>query len=192
VTEDEKGFSYQWENGEVMKRLNVGCGTDVREGWVNVDACFLKGVDQVVNLDHYPWPFNTEEFDSILCKSVIEHLEDFPRAMKELHRITRKGGTIEITVPHYTSTDAYGDPTHQRIFSSLTFLFFKKKHDREYYFDFLFDDVKVKIKFLKKPVFFYNPLLELLVNINDNTRLYYETSPLSVFPAQSLLIRIRK
>jgi ubiquinone/menaquinone biosynthesis C-methylase UbiE len=123
--EDEKGFSHQWESGEVMKRLNLGCGIDVRKGWVNVDVCFLQGVDQVVNLNHYPWPFNKEEFDSILCKSLIEHLEDFLRAMKELHRITQKGGRLRAPCPT-TLLQIPMETPPTKFFFSLTFLFFKK------------------------------------------------------------------
>ena len=39
-------------------RLNLGCGRDVREGYVNVDSLRLSGVDVVTDLFKMPWPWD--------------------------------------------------------------------------------------------------------------------------------------
>lgn len=38
------------------RRLNIGCGLDVRPGWVNIDRVDYGG-NQLCDLNRYPWPF---------------------------------------------------------------------------------------------------------------------------------------
>jgi SAM-dependent methyltransferase len=45
-------------------------------------------------------PFADETFDVVVSIEVIEHLENHARFMRELLRVTRKGGTIIITTPN--------------------------------------------------------------------------------------------
>lgn len=37
-------------------KINLGCGTDIKPGWVNVDIAKLDGVDIVHDLDELPLP----------------------------------------------------------------------------------------------------------------------------------------
>jgi len=39
-------------------KLNIGCGKDIKEDYVNLDSVKLPEVDVVHNLDKYPWPLN--------------------------------------------------------------------------------------------------------------------------------------
>ena len=111
-----------------MKKLNLGCGKDIKEGWVNLDIADLEGVDIVFDLNNLPLPFKDNEFDYILCNDIIEHILDYIPLMKELHRILKDGAIIEIKVPHYTYSRAYADPTHVRYFSMELFDFFVRKN----------------------------------------------------------------
>lgn len=172
-----------------MKRLNVGCGTDIKKGWINLDVAKLKGVDVVHDVEKIPWPFKKEEFDEIVCQDLLEHVELVP-VLKETHRILKKGGRLKIRVPHFTSTHNFEDPTHKRMFASRTFVFFvrKGKMQRDYYFDFGFSKLgSVRITFDKKGILFLNALVESFINISEVIRLYYEFSFLSrIFPAQNV------
>ena len=38
-------------------KLNLGCGLLAEEGFLNVDILDLPTVDQVINLDVFPYPF---------------------------------------------------------------------------------------------------------------------------------------
>lgn len=54
-------------------RLNLGCGRDIREGWVNSDFIQGPGVDVVADLEkRLPWDDNT--FYEILISHTLEHL----------------------------------------------------------------------------------------------------------------------
>jgi len=45
-------------------------------------------------------PFNDNYFDIVLCTEVIEHTPDPKKAVTELARVVKKGGTLIITVPN--------------------------------------------------------------------------------------------
>lgn len=84
-----------------MLRLNLGCGNDVRSGYVNVDFRKSHGVDLVHDLSELPWPFETESADEIMMLDFLEH---FPYRqthliLMECHRILKADGTVVIQVP---------------------------------------------------------------------------------------------
>lgn len=71
------------------KKLNVGCGRDIKADCVNLDCINFPGVDIVHDLNKVPLPFKDEEFEEVLCYDVLEHLEYIP-VMRELQRILKK------------------------------------------------------------------------------------------------------
>tara|TARA_Y100000034_G_C6805657_1_gene361751 strand:- start:152 stop:613 length:462 start_codon:yes stop_codon:yes gene_type:complete len=104
-----------------MKKLNLGCGTNYKKGWLNVDINKKVKKDKIVNLEKFPYPFKNNEFNIIIMKHVLEHLEDTVKTMKELKRIINKKGMIKIEVPYYKNKGAFRDPTHKRFFTEDTF-----------------------------------------------------------------------
>lgn len=179
----------------LLKKLNLGCGNDVREGWVNLDIHRLPGVDVVHDISTLPLPFKDDEFDFILCQDILEHVDYIP-ILRDLHRILKKGGAIEIRVPHFTSRFNFVDPTHRHAFSVETFQFFLKSslYHRSYYFDFHFTEVSLeKISFEKGIFLFFNFLVEPVVNLGHRTRIFYEATFLSrLFPADNIIVRLVK
>ena len=99
-----------------IKKLNLGCGKKIKQGYINLDNKFFRGVDVIHDLDKYPYPFKDDYFDYVLCDNVLEHLDNLIKTMEELHRITKKNGTIEIIVPYFSSIGAFQDPTHRHFF----------------------------------------------------------------------------
>jgi ubiquinone/menaquinone biosynthesis C-methylase UbiE len=166
-----------------INRLNLGCGRDIRSGWINLDCAKLPGVDVVHDLAVLPLPFEDNTFDKILCMDVLEHLDYIP-VLRDIHRILKPNGIVEIRVPHFTSASNYSDPTHKKMFSISTLLYFAKQHGREYYFDFYFSSVeRNQISFNKSLIHFYNYIIGPLINSSNRFQEYYERSPLRVFPA---------
>ena len=104
--------------------LNLGSGRRYVHGAVNVDITPDTAPDVVHDLDDRPWPFPDDSFDEIHGIDVLEHLADVVGAMQELHRVARADATVKIVVPHFSSPNAYTDPTHERQFGAFSFDYF--------------------------------------------------------------------
>lgn len=118
-------------------KINLGAGSDIKEGYVNHDIAMLPGIDIVHDLNIYPWPWRSDSTATVLALDVIEHLDDFIKSMEELHRILIYGGRAFIRVPYWNSWSRHADPTHKRGFHELTFQFFNPESplckERYYY-----------------------------------------------------------
>lgn len=90
------------------KVLNFGSGltTFSCKNVVNVDCVPGDGVT-VVPADQIELPFETNTFDLVIANHVIEHLPNWFETMKELARVTKVGGVIEIWVPPVSSDSAF-------------------------------------------------------------------------------------
>ncbi len=177
------------------RKLNLGCGTDVRQGYVNIDVAPLPGVDLVRDLNDLPLPFPAGSVDEVLCKDVLEHLEYIP-LLRELQRMLAPGGRLVIESPHFTSRNAHMDPTHKHAFSIDTFQFFvRSSHYRlgEYYFDFAYSEQEeATIVFHQHPSMPWNRVLAPLVNLRPVVQRYYEATGLSrLFPALNVRVVLR-
>jgi SAM-dependent methyltransferase len=180
------------------KKLNLGCGTDIKEGWVNLDIADIPGVDVVHNVEDLPLPFADNTFEVILCQDILEHVNLVP-VLRDLHRILVPGGELRLRVPHFTSRNNYADPTHIRAFSVDTWSFFVRGKDglksRDYYFNFGFSGMKDRSitfeQYSRK--FFYNRFVKGFVNKNAKRQTYYEQTGLSrLFPAENILVTLIK
>lgn len=101
-------------------KLNLGCGKDVREGWVNVDKYPHPGVT-ACDLDASPLPFQDATFEYIFASHVLEHVLQFDGVMFELHRILTRGGLLHVRVP-YGLRGMQSDANHRRSFTKATIL----------------------------------------------------------------------
>lgn len=185
--------------GGPPRLLNLGCGRDHRDGYVNLDIARLPEVDVVANLGLGLLPFRDDEFGVVLCRDVLEHVNVVP-ALKEIHRVLAPGGVTVISAVHFTSRNLYADPTHLRGFSARTFDYFAKgltPEDRSYYFDFSFDTVESKIQFsalLGRGRFLvWDRLVEPVINLSCPVQDLYELTFASrLFPAANVVAILRK
>jgi ubiquinone/menaquinone biosynthesis C-methylase UbiE len=165
-----------------MKRLNLGAGVDIKQGYINTDITPGPGIDVVHDLNKVPYPFKDNEFDEILAYSILEHVDDLVKTMDELYRILKPGGKLDIIAPHYNGPGAWGNPTHRRTFTYQSFLYFTKGYTLETYFKNLFSRGIVRLRFGKK-IQVWNYLIEFLAN---RFPYVYENSFFSVFPASGI------
>lgn len=107
-----------------MKILELGCGPNKTENTIGVDIVQYDNVDVVHDLNVFPYPFNANSFDKILCYNVLEHLNNVITTMEEIHRIAKPDAIVYITAPTPSSFDLWNDLTHKRAFTSQCFDYF--------------------------------------------------------------------
>lgn len=157
--------------------LNLGCGRRHLGGAVNLDISDRVGADIVHDLARMPWPLASDTFGEVHAYDVLEHLDDVPRAMEEIHRVCRAGASVRITVPHFSSANAFTDPTHRHQFSAFSFDYFLADHELAFYSGARFRRKRAQIVFYPSLV---NKLVHRLAN---RFPLAYEQRWAWIFPA---------
>ncbi len=172
-------------------KLNLGCGYDIKKGYINIDYVKNKGIDVVYNLDKFPYPFKDESADEILLKDSLEHLSNPIKTLKECHRILKKRGIIKIKLPHFSYYRAF-NPEHKTYWHLGYFKAFEEntKIGSAEQFE-IFRVRKQKIYFLKG-LLLHNYLLEFLVNLNIKTQRTYEANFAFIFPASHFEVELEK
>ncbi len=100
------------------KVLEVGCGRGYLTALMSRSASVaafdiskgsLEYARELGNLDSnvfsfqgnvYSIPFEAETFDIVVATEVLEHLPGLDKAMKEIHRVLKKDGTVVASVPN--------------------------------------------------------------------------------------------
>jgi len=116
---------------KVLRRLNLGCGLNKFNGYLNVDSSELVKPDVVVDLNVTPWPWKDNEFGHIVAKDVLEHLgdtsDDYMKIIKEMYRVSDNGAVWEVQVPHWRCDVSVDDPTHKRLLTLGSFMLLNQK-----------------------------------------------------------------
>ncbi len=107
-----------------MKVLDVGCGRDKLPGAIGMDVNPRSGADVIHDIDTFPWPFEDASFDHVRAIDVLEHIDNFLKAMEEIHRVAKPDATVEIRMPFMSSCNMATDPTHKRAATHRTFDYF--------------------------------------------------------------------
>jgi predicted SAM-dependent methyltransferase len=93
-------------------KLNLGCGPNRKDGWVNVDL-YDPAADLHLDLRD-AWPFPDGSVSYIYSEHVFEHFdfqEEVPHFLQEALRVLEPGGIFDVAVPDTEAPlKAYGDP----------------------------------------------------------------------------------
>lgn len=96
--------------GKQGLRVNLGCGSDIKDGWVNLDLCLDGTISSrdpkalFINYDiRLGLPIAENSCDMIYSSHFFEHL-DYPQGvklMRDCYRMLRPGGTFRFCLPNF-------------------------------------------------------------------------------------------
>ncbi|MES2626441.1 MAG: methyltransferase domain-containing protein [Pseudomonadota bacterium] len=163
-------------------KLELGSGQRKRDGFYSLDHIEMDGIDIVADLNKplSLLPDNCIEY--LYTRHVLEHINEFLPLMREIHRVTKPGGTIEIIVPHFSNVYGFSDPTHVRFFGLYTMNYFvahenqPRRHVPAFYTDTRFKIKSLKIDFYRASLLdrLLSPVFSKLVNHSIHTQDFYE------------------
>jgi len=88
--------------------INVGCGTDDKEGYIGIDREDFNGkVDIVMDIEEVPLPIEDNLVDEVYCAHVLEHLDRPELLIKEFYRVLKPGALCHIVIPHYSHPNSH-------------------------------------------------------------------------------------
>lgn len=84
-----------------MKKLNLGCGGDVREGWDNIDLFESQARVIKADISNLTQLYERDSVDHILAQDILEHFSHLKVVSVLLNWcwLLKPGGTIEIRCP---------------------------------------------------------------------------------------------
>lgn len=90
-----------------QKVLNFGCGKTTYEApnVTNLDIYPHPGVNVICTENKLP--FEDESFDFVIANHVLEHVPNWFDSFKELARVVKTGGLIEVWIPPVSSDSAF-------------------------------------------------------------------------------------
>ncbi|MBX4189737.1 class I SAM-dependent methyltransferase [Candidatus Parcubacteria bacterium] len=102
-SQNPKILDFGSSSGEFVQYLQklgydtVGC--DVSEEAIKKGE--QKGISNLTVLKNDRLDFSSESFDVVLALDVLEHVKDEAKAIKEIHRVLKKGGLFIVFVPAF-------------------------------------------------------------------------------------------
>jgi predicted SAM-dependent methyltransferase len=85
-----------------VRKLQLGTGANVREGWLNTDIHDFRRTGEVVFMDaRERFPLPDASFDVVYSEHMLEHLPyaDGQQCLRECVRVLRPGGRIRVATP---------------------------------------------------------------------------------------------
>jgi len=124
-------------------KLNLGCGLDLKEGWINVDFIPKERIKKLLkerkididlnkinyvefDLNKFPYPFETNTIEEIYECGTFMLLDNLIKVMNELGRICKNGAkitTIDAAFPNFCSAQ---DPLVKTFITYNTFNYFEE------------------------------------------------------------------
>jgi len=110
-----------------MKKLNFGCGNDIKKGWDNVDMQEEAPISTDLNI--FPYKFaKADTYDYVFINAVLEYLDNPIKVLEELWKICKNGATIELRYGYYNNLGAFNYPNCKHYFNENTFKVYLKNN----------------------------------------------------------------
>ena len=170
--------------------VELGCGPRKKEGAISIDRVDLPNVDIVADLENGLSFLPNNSVDEIHCRSILEHIENLEKLMREITRVLKSSGTAHVFVPHFSNPYYYSDYTHKRFFGLYTFYYFVdpekqlKRKVPNFYTDIRINIISQRLVF-SSPFWFRRRIKKLfgfVFNCHRSLQEFYEENLCYVFP----------
>lgn len=91
-------------------KLNLGCGKDIREGYINQDNFPFEGVEDVSDFNKFPWKYEDNTFEEVRIWNCLILAEDFVEFMSEVWRVSKPNAKIVIQTQFFLSPESANYP----------------------------------------------------------------------------------
>jgi SAM-dependent methyltransferase len=88
-------------------RIDLGCGSARRDGFVGLDVFPGPEVDHVIDLTADPFPFADDSVDEVFSAHFLEHIDSPNHVFGEIGRVCRDGARIEFWTPYAFTNEAF-------------------------------------------------------------------------------------
>lgn len=182
-------------NQNTAIKIDLGCGTTKKAGYIGIDLLPLDGVDFIADfekgLDFIP----NSSVDEMISSHLLEHIDSFENLMAEIHRVLKSSGTKKILVPHFSNPYYYSDYTHRRFFGLYTFDYFSngdtnmKRKVPSFYNTLKFKIISRKLIFRAQPFYIRNKFMSIftfIFNLSPYMQELYEGMFSSIIPCYEI------
>lgn len=143
-----------------MDKLNIGCGFEKKEGFINLDKSEYVNPDIICNIED-GIPFSDNYLDYIYSKNVLEHIkpDKWLFVLDEIYRIAKDGCILEFILP-FDNILVRNHYDHYRSFTWGTFKQLYSSHNRDYYGKIRIKNIKPEPSKIIQLFFYLFPILK--------------------------------
>ena len=166
-------------------KVQLGCGADKREDYINCDISPEVNPDMIVDITK-TLPFEDSSVEEIMIYHVLEHTHKPIDVIKEMYRVCKNDAIVKIRVPYFSSESAFSTLDHYSYFTLTTFDVLDKDNPFHWQGVGNFKITRKKLKWRKAFILF-----EYIFGIHPMvTRLYQELF-CWILPARELQVDLR-
>lgn len=111
--------------------LDLGCGRAKDRSAIGIDIDD-HGQEIIWDVEKMGIPLPDDSCRLVKAHSIMEHFFNVCFVMRELHRVIKKDGVLDVVVPMAGSNGAFRDPTHRTTWTEETFDYFTPKKPKYY------------------------------------------------------------
>lgn len=106
-------------------KLNLGCGYNKTDGFLNIDNRECVKPDIVIDVEK-GLPFNDNSIDEVTAKDFLEHIPIGKTVfvIEEIYRVLKNGGIFYSFTPSTDGRGAFQDPTHVSFWNKNSWLYY--------------------------------------------------------------------
>ena len=110
-------------SSQTIVKVDLGCGSVKRHGFIGIDHLPLTGVDIVTDINK-GIPLENDSVDYLIASHSLEHLEELPLAISEIFRVMKDRSLVTIVAPYAATLLNAANPYHLKTFNEHSARFF--------------------------------------------------------------------